>query len=335
MVDPSPAWTPVKSTCSETQKCLIMLYHLFARTNSRQLLEPSIGIFGTNRCYEDVYAMHLMPLLNVKELWIPTAHKSRQHQHQPQATADTRPIISLNSGTLTNHVIRFARASSDLARMGPIPKNTIPYFDLGTFESWFGDFIRRIETVLGRGNRELRLPSIFLDEGGGTGVAVTNGIKVQVSSAFMLSMARVCYRITLTYLPGQCSFESVQLYSRKWAFRYLNGRIERVQGEGVIGYYPLLSESTPNFSYCSYSDGGRVMDPDSDDEDDEEDALDRDHDPLDPYAEGRSLLRNPVVSCEGSFTFIPGSIENPAGGGRPFEAAIPFVEFVRPQTMCL
>ncbi|KAJ3022193.1 UNVERIFIED_CONTAM: F-box protein skip16 [Siphonaria sp. JEL0065] len=272
----------------------------------------------------------------------------------------------VTSGSLTGHVVRFGRASLDLDRMGPIPKGFVPFFDLGLFRDWFNGFVqslddgvdrsgnvdvdayddafhetvmttittmltrrqRRLETVLGRGGRELVLPSVFLDSGPGTGVAVTHGIKVQVSSFFMLSMARVCYRITLTYLPTTCPHATVQLKSRKWAFRYLNGRYERVQGDGVIGYYPLLSLQNPSFSYCSYSDGGRVIDDDN-----EVDAEYRDHDPLDPYAEGRSLLSNPVVSCQGSFTFIPGRIEAPSG--QPFEVEIPFVEFVRPQVVCV
>ncbi|KAJ3070677.1 hypothetical protein HDU98_006301 [Podochytrium sp. JEL0797] len=185
MLEPSRAWRP-QWLCTRSEKLLILLYHIYTHTASVQIQDQCIGIFGTNQCYDDIYAMHLLPLERARHLrlrpnhWIP--HQDRIKTMLRFGTCQLGEGLALvTSGELSGHVIRFARASTDFDRMGPIPKRHMPFFDLGMFETWFSDFLkslsegkRRIVGVQGRGGREMNLPSIFLDEGQGTGVAVTH-----------------------------------------------------------------------------------------------------------------------------------------------------------------
>ncbi|KAJ3139375.1 F-box protein skip16 [Physocladia obscura] len=363
----APYLPAVKSSMLPEERLLIMMLHLLAAasppSSTSSVFSPypehHVGLFGTNRCYDDVYAMHLVPVSDLKVLVVPApagggsglvkkivrfgvAQAGEFLALVIEGTQKKTGVRQLNylythyiTGTLSGSIIRYARPSHSTARMGPIPKNHLPFFNLGSFTTWltaFADSLasnrRRVVKVLSRHARERTLPSIFLDDGPGTGVAVTRGIRVHVATFFMLAMARVCYRIIISM--DDCSEEQgdnavVQLKERRWAFRYLNGRVERVQGDGVIGYFPILSAAKQSFTYCSYSDGGRVID----------DIAyydgDSDEDVLNPYADGRGVLENPVVSLEGVFTFVPGTLQEPLG--EAFDVEIPFVEFVRPQIM--
>ncbi|KAJ3223420.1 hypothetical protein HDU81_009203, partial [Chytriomyces hyalinus] len=295
-------------------------------------------LFGTNQCYTDLYLQNMLPFLLTAHYTLEPARLSPKPSDASQDGTDLPEISSfvyfawtpmeeglglVTSGRLAGHVVRFARPRG-FARMGPIPAYAFPYMDLGPFIEWLETFVASLEggdriiqrVVVPSARLNLRGPSVFLNSGPGTGSAITRGVKVHVSTFFILSMARVCYRISLEYIPSQCPFEKVQLLARQWVFRYRDGRASRVQGEGVIGEFPILSASSPTFSYCSYSDGGRVSEAAEEDSDFDEDMLN---------------VRNPVVSLEGSFEFVPGTIRTPVGDA--FDTRIPFVEFQLPRTI--
>jgi hypothetical protein len=92
-------------------------------------------------------------------------------------------------------------------------------------------------------------------------------------------------------------YPSVQLKLRRWRFETLQNQVQSVEGEGVIGHFPLLSASTPFFEYCSYG----MAD---------------------------------CASMEGEFVFVPGSLGNPLVGPgnvpeRDVVAKVPKVVFER------
>ncbi|KAI8812942.1 hypothetical protein BJ742DRAFT_790522 [Cladochytrium replicatum] len=102
-------------------------------------------------------------------------------------------------------------------------------------------------------------------------------IIVDMMSNFMVNEPR----------PEQC-----QLLSRHWVVRYRSGATQVVEGEGVVGQFPIMSVETAFFEYCSF-----VPDQPSD----------------------------PCIWIEGKFTFVPGSLQAPTGP--PFEVQIPRIVF--------
>ena len=87
-----------------------------------------------------------------------------------------------------------------------------------------------------------------------TSVALTRGIKVEVSARYLPERSHpgerlwmFAYTIRITN-EGQ---ETVQLMSRHWIITDANGRVEEVRGPGVVGQQPVL---TPGTSYV-YTSG--------------------------------------------------------------------------------
>ncbi len=86
-----------------------------------------------------------------------------------------------------------------------------------------------------------------------TSEAVTRGIRVAVVSEYAPDHSRpthqewkFLYTITITN-EGR---ETVQLLSRHWIITDGNGRVEEVQGDGVVGYQPTLAPGQ-SFRYTS------------------------------------------------------------------------------------
>ncbi|OQS04712.1 hypothetical protein THRCLA_03069 [Thraustotheca clavata] len=296
------------------ERLLLMLYYLFTdmTANPRILQRGCAACFGFFISYNDVYAMHLMnrsavevlplntvPFVNIAALaWSPDMEEG---------------LGLVLEGQLVGHVIRYGKSSNTLNRMGPIYAQTVPYQDLGLFEHWLTEFARQIkqrERVILKANAEISAPSGFLESGPGVGEITTQGIRVHVSTLFLMTMARVVYRITFTYLENECKYKSVQLARRHWIFKYTDGRSAEVDGEGVVGHYPILQDSQPQFSYCSYTDGGVV-----------DEAENNEGTP-------RATLNNCVESLEGYFEFVPGTLDQQSGP--TLQIAIPFVKFVLP-----
>ncbi|WP_417519468.1 Co2+/Mg2+ efflux protein ApaG [Minwuia sp.] len=84
-------------------------------------------------------------------------------------------------------------------------------------------------------------------------VAVTDGISVHVKPVFLPRQSDPgagqyvwAYEITI----NNHSDQTVQLLNRHWRITDGNGRIEEVQGPGVVGKQPVLSPGQ-SFSYAS------------------------------------------------------------------------------------
>jgi ApaG protein len=81
--------------------------------------------------------------------------------------------------------------------------------------------------------------------------ATTQGIRVEVESRFSAEHSRpgqwfFLYTIRISNLGN----ETVQLISRHWIIRDANGRVEEVQGPGVVGDQPIL-EPGQSYEYTS------------------------------------------------------------------------------------
>ncbi|KDO27754.1 hypothetical protein SPRG_20392 [Saprolegnia parasitica CBS 223.65] len=241
-------WRPEATSCTRAEKLLLMLYHLFTNTSFMDMQLCCAALFGFFVCYNDVYALHLKRRWTVDVLSLST---------QPFETIlgfAWAPGIEeglglVLDGTLAGHVIRYGKALGQAHRMGPIPMGAVPYEDLGPFETWLGTFVSEVQSgvrAIVRANETISAPSGFREAGPGVGDVTTHGINVHVSTLFLLNMARVTYRVTFTF--RDCKYTSMQLTRRHWTFRYTDGQASEVDGDGVVGYYPLLSAATPDLA---------------------------------------------------------------------------------------
>lgn len=89
------------------------------------------------------------------------------------------------------------------------------------------------------------------------------------------------------------TFSSCQLYRRHWIIRCNDNVVDDVNGEAVIGKYPLLRPGEEEYVYESCSSQ--------------------------PHSPG---------SIEGSFTFVPGRLADPKGS--PFKAVVSRFTLVMP-----
>ncbi len=83
--------------------------------------------------------------------------------------------------------------------------------------------------------------------------AVTNGIRVQVASAYLPEQSapqkgRYVFRYTVTI--NNESEETVQLRTRHWVITDGTNHVEEVRGEGVVGEKPVLAPQQ-SFQYTS------------------------------------------------------------------------------------
>ena len=155
-------------------------------------------------------------------------------------------------------------------------------------------------------------------------VAVTRGIEVRASVVFMPEQRQWTYSIRIRLLisgqdqgaisAAERGFETCQLRSRHWAItkgsrdQEISGRVEHVQGDGVIGMYPLLREG----GHRADCQTGRSFDPA------------RLHQP--DWEEGSFIYQScsgqglPGGSFGGELTFVPGSLMEPTGS--PFDVKV-------------
>uniref|UniRef100_A0A5B7AWT6 Putative F-box protein SKIP16 n=2 Tax=Davidia involucrata TaxID=16924 RepID=A0A5B7AWT6_DAVIN len=166
---------------------------------------------------------------------------------------------------------------------------------------WLEEHGRRLENgiIKLREEGKFRSISLFPEELPLCSTAVTNGVKVRASAVFVPEMSDLqhesdkywfAYSIRMSLLPEGCIingmfFSSCQLYWRHWIIR-ANDVVEAdVDGEAVIGKFPLLRPGEREFVY-----------------------------------ESCTPLPSSLGSVEGAFTFVPGRLEDPKGS--PFEVEV-------------
>ncbi|XP_022874657.1 F-box protein SKIP16-like [Olea europaea var. sylvestris] len=159
---------------------------------------------------------------------------------------------------------------------------------------WLEEHGRRLHdgSIKVRQEGKIRLINIFPEQPPLCSSAITNGVKVRASAAFVPEFSNLqdesdkylfAYSIRMSLSPGGCvingmKFSSCQLYWRHWTIRANDAVVSNVNGEAVIGKFPLLHPGGDEFVYESCT-------------------------PL-PCSQG---------SIEGSFTFVPGRLADPKG----------------------
>ena len=87
----------------------------------------------------------------------------------------------------------------------------------------------------------------------GTSLALTQGVRVWVRSRYIpeqSSPREKRYVFAYTVRITNESSSAVQLRSRHWVIRHADGKVEEVQGPGVVGQQPVLKPSQ-SFEYTS------------------------------------------------------------------------------------
>jgi ApaG protein len=80
----------------------------------------------------------------------------------------------------------------------------------------------------------------------------TRGIRVEVESEYLPDRSdpgtwTFAYHVRISNVGG----ETAQLVSREWIITDGDGRVERVQGPGVVGEYPILADGE-TYEYTSF-----------------------------------------------------------------------------------
>jgi ApaG protein len=82
--------------------------------------------------------------------------------------------------------------------------------------------------------------------------STTNGIRVQVESQYLADRSeRGTYFFAYHVRISNIGEQTAQLVSREWIITDGDGNVERVQGPGVVGEFPLL-EPGDAFEYTSF-----------------------------------------------------------------------------------
>jgi len=80
----------------------------------------------------------------------------------------------------------------------------------------------------------------------------TRGIRIQVVSEYLADHSdRETYYFAYRVRISNVGDEAAQLVSREWIITDENGRVERVQGPGVVGEFPVIDPGE-SFEYTSF-----------------------------------------------------------------------------------
>ncbi|CAI9277818.1 unnamed protein product [Lactuca saligna] len=167
---------------------------------------------------------------------------------------------------------------------------------------WLEEHVHRLETgyIKVREEGNIRSISLFPEQLPLCSSATTGGVQVRASAVFVPEFSDLvqekekymfAYSIRMSLKPEGCfihgmSFNSCQLYWRHWIIKANDHVVADINGEAVIGQFPLLRPGEKEFVYesCTMSASSRG-------------------------------------SIEGSFTFVPGRLADPKGSTFDAEVA--------------
>lgn len=267
--------------------------------------DTSLGIIGGYSFYDHFVNVYLLPISQVIQETQQISHNLgflRRSKYVLVAASSTysEKLFFLNCTNGQLYVgTRNLLTNRDL--MPCVPQNLISLHHEMDSEKiqdamllWLEEHGRRLQRgfikLLEEGNA--KSISLFPEESPLCSTAVTNGVQIRASALLVPEGVDLqdnrekylfSYSIRMSLQPQGCvingmSHSSCQLYWRHWIIRANDAVVSDVNGEAVIGMYPLLRPGDREFVYQSCS-------------------------PL-PTSSG---------SIEGSFTFVPGRLVDPRG----------------------
>ncbi|KAL7607970.1 hypothetical protein Lser_V15G14078 [Lactuca serriola] len=167
---------------------------------------------------------------------------------------------------------------------------------------WLEEHVHRLETgyIKVREEGNIRSISLFPEQLPLCSSATTGGVQVRASAVFVPEFSDLvqeeekymfAYSIRMSLKPEGCfihgmSFNSCQLYWRHWIIKANDHVVADINGEAVIGQFPLLRPGKKEFVY-----------------------------------ESCTMSASSPGSIEGSFTFVPGRLADPKGSTFDVEVA--------------
>ncbi|XAR54537.1 hypothetical protein NMG60_11029711 [Bertholletia excelsa] len=281
--------------------------------SSESMLGSPLGLIGGYSFYDHLVNVYLLPLSQVvtetknvaRRLGFGT--RSKYIVVAASSTYATK-IFFLNCANGQLYVgTRNLRTHREMMSCVPNTLISLVHDSEGTQQQdglllWLEEHARRLcnGTIKLREEGEIRSINQFPEEAPHCTTAITNGVKVRASAVFVPEASNLkhesekylfSYSIRMSLLPEGCvlhgmSFPSCQLYRRHWIIRANDTVVSDVNAEAVIGMFPLLHPGEEEFVYQSCT-------------------------PL-PSSSG---------SVEGSFTFVPGRLEDPRADSFEVEVA--------------
>ena len=124
-----------------------------------------------------------------------------------------------------------------------------------SFTEWFSGYVEKLT----KGHYEIWQGNILLYDKDTEVTAVTNYIKVSVRWSYnhtfntIISSSNLyTYHITMSMADDAPESESCKLMTRHWEINDENGEAHVVDGDGVVGYYPVMQPGA-KFSWRSYT----------------------------------------------------------------------------------
>lgn len=270
------------------------------------MLRSPMGLIGGYSFYDILVNVYLLPLNEI-------VRETTVIRNQLQFSTRSKYMVVALSSTPTKKIFFFNCTNSQIyvgtqnlvinGEMMPcVPKALISSGN--GMLLWLEEHGHRLENgvIKIRNERDLKTINLFPEEGPLCFTAVTNCVKVRASAVFVPEFTDLpdedesekyffSYSIRMSLLPEGCrvdgrSYDSCQLYWRRWIICVNDTVVEDFNAEAVVGQYPLLRPGEREFVYQSCSPQ--------------------------PSTSG---------SMEGSFTFVPGSLADPKGD--PFEVKVP------------
>ncbi|KAK9288152.1 hypothetical protein L1049_016600 [Liquidambar formosana] len=272
----------------------------------------SLGLIGGYSFYNHIVNVYVLPLRQV-------ILQTKKINHRLGFSSRSKNIVVAASSTFSEKLFFLNCTNGQLyvgtrnlatdGKMMPCVPNalisSVHDFNGGQQQDamllWLEEHGRRLQDGIIRLQEEgtIRSINLFPEKLPLCSIAVTNGVQVRASAVFVPEFSDLqaeydkylfCYSIRMCLLPkggiiNGMSFSSCQLNWRHWIIRANDVIVSDVNGEAVIGKFPLLHPGQKEFVYESCT----------------------------PIESSRG-------SIEGAFTFVPGSLAHPKGG--PFQVEV-------------
>ncbi|KAL3635042.1 F-box protein skip16 [Castilleja foliolosa] len=261
-----------------------------------------LGIMGGYMLYDHLVNVFFLPL---RQVAIETRGISRQ---LGLSSSKSKYIVVASSATYSEKIFLLDCSNGQLF-VGTmnlvIDGEMLPCVRGGGEDAmlrWLEEHARRLHDGVIKVRREGKIRSInlFPEDAPLCSSAVTNGVKVRASALFVPEFSNLrdesdkfmfAYSIRMSLSPDGCiingqMFSSCQLHWRHWIIRANDVIVSDINGEAVIGKFPLLRPGEEEFVYESCT------------------SL--------PASRG---------SIEGSYTFVPGRLVDAKGSSFAVEVA--------------
>jgi len=290
-----------------------------------------MGLFGGYSVYHDTHSLHFLPLSAAQEV---TAALWRVHERVMKRWPDlivfaacpferNFRLVDAKTGAVFSARILRGRLS---LRGCCVPIESDVQHDGGeSLLQWLETWMQHVEQgtymmlpIRPESGERTTGISIFPQHGPLCSVAVTRGVEVTASAVYVVEGDgdwAYSIRFRLVGTSDARGFKTCQLLRRHWVIKGEDEDAEYIDGDGVIGYFPILN------------DDGWVADESSDPHGEYEQQ--GQHPPPFVYqSRSGNFPRSKQGTFSGEITFVPGTKLQPAGDS--FRVRLPCFPLVVP-----